>query len=40
MVIHHAYGLHEGVANGRAYEIKSPFFKVLAHGVRTRCFGG
>ena len=40
MVVDHAHGLHEGIANGGAYEIKSSFFKVLAHGIRLRGFGG
>ena len=39
MVVHHSYRLHEGIANGGAHEIKSPFFQVQAHRIRLRSYG-
>jgi hypothetical protein len=39
MIVDHAHGLHEGVANGAANEFETPPFQVLAHGVRFRGFG-
>src|SRR5580704_473662 len=37
MIVHHAYRLHKGVADGRAHEVAAAFFKILAHGVGLRC---
>src|SRR5207237_4334805 len=36
VVVHHADGLHEGVADGRSYESEAAFLKVFAHGVGFR----
>ena len=33
VVVDHAAGLHEGIANGRAYEFETGFFEGLTHGV-------
>ena len=33
VVVHHAYGLHEGVANRGADEGEPAFLQVFAHGV-------
>jgi hypothetical protein len=33
MVVHHAYGLHEGVADGGADEGESALLQVFAYGV-------
>ena len=31
MIVHHAYSLHKGIADGGADKIKPSFFEVLAH---------
>ena len=36
MVVHHADGLHEGVADGRTHELEASSLEVLAHQV-GRC---
>ena len=33
MVVYHAYGLHEGVADGGADERESALLQVFAHGI-------
>jgi hypothetical protein len=33
MVIDHAYGLHQGVADGGAHKVEAAFFKIFAHLV-------
>lgn len=33
VVVDHAAGLHEGIANGRAYEFETGLFECLTHGV-------
>ena len=40
VVVYHAAGLHEGVANGGAYKGEATAFQVLAHGTRGICLGG
>jgi hypothetical protein len=30
VVIHHPDGLHEGIANGRSDEVKSPLLQIVA----------
>ena len=39
MIVNHAHGLHEGVADGGAYEVEASFFEALAHGIGLHCFG-
>ena len=39
MVIHHAGGLHVGIANGGAEEFETTFFHVLADGIGYRGAG-
>src|SRR5512135_673072 len=36
VIVHHAGGLHERVADGAADETKAAFLQVLAHGVGLR----
>ena len=36
MIVDHARGLHERVANNRADEFESPTFQILAYGVGDR----
>ena len=36
MVVHHASGLHEGVADRRAYEAEAALLQIFAHGVGFR----
>src|SRR3569623_1004072 len=36
MIVDHANGLHEGVADRRADELESEALQILAHGVRFR----
>ena len=33
MIVHHPHSLHEGVADGTAYEGKTLFFQAFTHGV-------
>ncbi len=33
VIVHHAYGLHEGVTDGAAHELETTPFQVGAHGV-------
>lgn len=33
MIIHHATGLHKGIANGGAHKGKTPLQQVFAHGI-------
>ena len=40
VVVDHADGLHEGVADRRADEFEAALFEVLAHGVRFGARGG
>ena len=37
VVIDHARGLHEGIANGRAHEFEAPADQVFAHGIGFGC---
>ena len=39
MVVDHAHGLHEGIANGGADEFEAPCLQGLAHGFALRWFG-
>jgi hypothetical protein len=34
VIVHHAYGLHEGVADCRTDKFKTALDKVFTHGVR------
>src|SRR5579862_1195242 len=36
MIVHHAYRLHEGIANGGSYKIESALLEILAHGIGLR----
>src|SRR5450432_2249254 len=36
MIVHHAHGLHERVADRRAHELESPRLQVLAHELASR----
>ena len=38
MVICHAHGLHERIANGRSAKFESCFFERLRHGAALLCF--
>ena len=40
MVIHHAGGLHVGIANGGAEEFEATLFHVLADGIGYGSAGG
>jgi len=40
MIVDHADGLHQGIANGWAHKGKSPFAHVLAHDFGFRAGGG
>src|SRR6266404_146909 len=40
VVVHHADGLHEGVADGRSHEAKAPLGEGRAHRVRLPGAGG
>ena len=39
VVVHHADGLHESVADGGAYEAEAALFKVTGHCLGLRCRG-
>lgn len=39
VVVHHAHGLHVGIANGGAEKAKALLFHVLADDVGQRCSG-
>src|SRR5271167_2703887 len=36
VVIYHSRGLHEGVADSRAYEVETALLQVFAHGIGFR----
>ncbi len=39
MIVHHAYGLHEGVTDRRTDETESSFLKIPAHPIGLGCPG-
>ena len=40
VIIHHAHGLHERVANRRTHELKAAPLQVFAQGIALRGFHG
>ena len=39
VVIHHADGLHEGIADGATHKAEPSFFEIFTHGIRNLCGG-
>ena len=39
MIVHHSYGLHKGVADGRSNEVEAAALEIFAHriGIRSLC---
>src|SRR5439155_8928320 len=40
MIVDHADGLHEGIANGAADKLEAAFLQILAHGIGFGSFVG
>jgi len=40
VIVDHAYGLHEGVADGRSHELEAAAQQIFAHGVGLGCSRG